>query len=128
MVNYLRKYRMTQLKGLVKKGWGSEFIWITNDKYCSKFLNFETGGKFSMHFHREKVETWYVQSGKFEVEIIDTTNASITKRILGEGSVHHNEPLVPHRVTCLEAGTIIEVSTPDSVEDNYRVMPGDSQK
>lgn len=119
---------MTQLKGLVPKGWGSEFIWITNDKYCGKFLNFETGGKFSMHFHREKVETWYVQSGKFEVEVIDTTNAKITKKIIGEGSVHHNDPLVPHRVTCLEAGTILEVSTPDSVEDNYRVLPGDSQR
>ena len=38
-----------------------------------------------------------------------------------------NRPLQPHQVICLEAGTIIEVSTPDSVEDNYRVMPGDSQ-
>jgi len=28
---------------------------------------------------------------------------------------------------CQEEGTIIEVSTPDSVEDNYRVAPGDSQ-
>jgi mannose-6-phosphate isomerase-like protein (cupin superfamily) len=118
---------MTQLKGLVKKGWGSEFIWVTNDKYCGKFLNFETGGKFSMHFHREKVETWYVQSGKFEVEVIDTHNASIHKKLIGEGMIHHNDPLVPHRVTCLEAGTILEISTPDSVEDNYRVMPGDSQ-
>jgi hypothetical protein len=27
----------------------------------------------------------------------------------------------------VEEGTIIEVSTPDSVEDNYRVMKGDSQ-
>jgi hypothetical protein len=35
---------------------------------------------------------------------------------------------VPHRLTCLEQGTIIEVSTADSVEDNYRVLPGDSQK
>lgn len=118
---------MTQLKGLVKKGWGSEFIWITNDKYCSKFLNFETGGKFSMHFHREKIETWYVQSGKFEVEVINTHDASITKKILSDGMIHHNDLLVPHRIICLEAGTIIEVSTADSVEDNYRVLPGDSQ-
>ena len=68
---------MTQLTGLVKKGWGSEFIWASNDKYCSKFLNFKTGSKFSMHFHREKMETWYVQSGKFEIEIIDTDAALI---------------------------------------------------
>ena len=119
---------MTQLKGLVPKGWGSEFIWATNDKYCAKFLNFETGGMFSMHFHAHKEETWYVQSGRFEVETIDTANAKFTKRILTEGMTHHNDPLVPHRLTCFEQGTIIEVSTADSVEDNYRVLPGDSQK
>jgi len=119
---------MTQLKGLVPKGWGSEFIWATNSNYCAKFLNFETGGKFSMHFHRDKTETWYVQSGRFEVEVIDTTNASISKKLLGEGCIHHNDPLMPHRLTCIEQGTIIEVSTADSVEDNYRVLPGDSQK
>lgn len=34
---------MTQQKGLVPKGWGSEYIWATNDRYCGKFLNFETG-------------------------------------------------------------------------------------
>jgi hypothetical protein len=36
--------------------------------------------------------------------------------------------LFPHQVICLEEGVIIEVSTPDSVEDNYRVRKGDSQK
>lgn len=114
--------------GLVEKGWGSELIWVTNEKYCSKFLNFEKGAKFSMHFHREKTETWYVLSGKFEIETIDTKNAQTRSKILAEGGIHHNDPLVPHRIICLEKGTIIEVSTPDSIEDNYRVMPGDSQK
>jgi hypothetical protein len=42
--------------------------------------------------------------------------------------VFHNAPLHPHQVICIEAGTILEVSTADSVEDNYRVLPGDSQK
>ena len=36
-------------------------------------------------------------------------------------------PLVPHQLICVEQGVIMEVSTPDSVEDNYRVMKGDSQ-
>jgi hypothetical protein len=40
----------------------------------------------------------------------------------------HNPPLLPHQVICLEEGMLIEVSTPDSVEDNYRVAKGDSQK
>lgn len=118
---------MTQLSGLVKKGWGSEFIWVTNDKYCGKFLNFEEGKCFSMHFHKDKEETWYVQSGGFIVETIDTNTAEIKSRVLREGDVHHNPPLLPHRIRCVKAGTILEISTPDSVEDNYRVMPGDSQ-
>jgi len=119
---------MTRLRGFVEKGWGSENIWCTNEKYCGKMMNFNEGAKFSMHFHREKDETWYVLSGKFDVYWIDTTNASMHVENLSEGDVWHNPPLLPHRLVCIEKGTIIEVSTPDSVEDNYRVMPGDSQQ
>jgi quercetin dioxygenase-like cupin family protein len=119
---------MTQLHGLVPKGWGSEFIWATNDKYCGKMMNFEKGAKFSMHFHRDKEETWYIQSGKFIVRWIDTATAETHEKELHDGSVWHNEPCKPHQLICLEAGTVIEVSTADSVEDNYRVGKGDSQK
>jgi mannose-6-phosphate isomerase-like protein (cupin superfamily) len=117
-----------RLEGFVKKGWGHELIWATTDKYCGKLLKFNTGSKFSMHFHSEKDETWYVLSGKFSVRYIDTTDASIHEAELNPGDVWHNKPLMPHQVICVEEGTLIEVSTPDSVEDNYRVMPGDSQK
>ena len=86
-----------RLEGFVEKGWGHEFIFATNDKYCGKLLKF-------------------------------TKDASMRNTILNEGDVWRNEPLEPHQVICLEEGTIIEVSTPDSVEDNYRVLPGDSQK
>jgi quercetin dioxygenase-like cupin family protein len=117
-----------RLEGFVEKGWGSELIWATNDKYCGKLMNFNKGAKFSMHFHSVKDETWYVLSGKFEVKYIMTQDASIKSYILNQGDIWRNEPLEPHQLICLEEGTIIEVSTPDSVEDNYRVMPGDSQK
>jgi mannose-6-phosphate isomerase-like protein (cupin superfamily) len=119
---------MTRLEGYVEKGWGSELIWATNDKYCGKLMNFKNDSKFSMHFHAEKDETWYVLNGKFLVHWIDTVTADVHTKELRPGSVWRNEPLVPHQIECLEAGTIIEVSTPDSVEDNYRVMKGDNQK
>jgi mannose-6-phosphate isomerase-like protein (cupin superfamily) len=90
-------------------------------------MHFNTGAKFSMHFHAEKDETWYVLSGRFSVFFIDTIDATIHEAQLNAGETWHNKPLVPHQLVCIEAGTIIEVSTPDSVEDNYRVMPGDSQ-
>jgi mannose-6-phosphate isomerase-like protein (cupin superfamily) len=119
---------MTRLTGIQKKGWGSEDIWATNDMYCGKMLHFEEGGTFSMHFHAIKDETWYIIEGKFIVRYINTDNAEIYEEKLSVGDVWNNPPLVPHQLVCLEEGTICEVSTPDSVEDNYRVMPGDSQK
>ncbi len=118
---------MARLTGLVPKKWGSEFIWATNNQYCAKFLNFETGARFSMHFHRDKDETWYVQNGKFLIRWIDTDTAESHEKELNEGATWHNPPCQPHQLICIEAGTIIEVSTPDSVEDNYRIVPGDNQ-
>lgn len=119
---------MTRLDGFVEKGWGHEFIFATNDKYCGKLLKFNKDAKFSMHFHSVKDETWYVLDGKFKVIVINTANASQTEYMLSPGDTWHNPPLLPHQVVCIEEGTLIEVSTPDSVEDNYRVAKGDSQK
>jgi len=119
---------MTRLEGFVPKGWGSEFIWASTDQYCGKLMNFNKGAKFSMHFHKDKDETWYVQSGRFIVRWIDTKTAETHDWEIGVGTVWHIPPCMPHQLICVEAGTVIEVSTPDSVEDNYRVIPGDSQK
>lgn len=118
---------MMRLEGQVEKGWGSETIFATNDLYCGKLLNFNEGAKFSMHFHREKDETWHVLSGEFLVRWIDTNDASIHEKELTVGDTWHNPPCMPHQVICKAKGILIEVSTPDSVEDNYRVLPGDSQ-
>jgi quercetin dioxygenase-like cupin family protein len=120
--------QMTRQRGFVEKGWGHELIWATNDSYCGKLLKFNAGAKFSMHFHNIKEETWLVLNGKFIVKWIDTKDATEHENELVSGDTWHNEPLKPHQVICLEEGTIVEVSTPDSVEDNYRVAKGDSQK
>jgi mannose-6-phosphate isomerase-like protein (cupin superfamily) len=119
---------MTRLEGYVEKGWGHELIWATNDKYCGKMLHFKKGSKFSMHFHAEKDETWHVLSGEFLVRWIDTKTATTHEKGLKAGDTWHNPPLMPHQVVCYAEGTIVEVSTPDSVEDNYRVGKGDSQR
>ncbi len=116
-----------RLEGRVPKGWGSEEIWATNDLYCGKFLHFDKDARFSMHFHADKDETWYVLSGVFRVVYIDTQTSEEHEHTLNTGDVWHNPPLLPHQLICVEAGTIIEVSTADSVEDNYRIRPGDSQ-
>ena len=119
----------TRLKGHIKKGWGYELIWATNDKYCGKIMVFEkAGSKFSIHFHHEKDETWFVNGGRFIVRWIDTKDATLFEKELKEGDTWHNPPLQPHQLEALEPmSSVTEVSTPDSVEDNFRLIPGDSQ-
>lgn len=119
----------TRLSGVVKKGWGYELIWATTDKYCGKIMVFEkAGNKFSMHFHREKEETWFVNNGKFLVRWIDTKDATLYTKELKEGDTWFNPPLQPHQLEALvDNSSMSEVSTADSVEDNYRIIPGDSQ-
>lgn len=125
---HLLEQKLTRLSGKVAKGWGSEEIWATSDLYCGKFMHFHTGREFSMHFHAEKDETWYVLQGQFRVRWIDTATAEQHEQILDVGDVWHNPPLQPHQAACVKEGIIVEVSTADSVEDNYRIAPGDSQR
>ena len=120
---------MTRLKGEQQKGWGKELIFATTDKYCGKLMFFDKkGAKFSMHFHKEKDESWYVLNGSFTLHTLDTKTADMETHILTKGETWRNEPLLPHQLIAMEDNSIIiEVSTPDSVEDNYRIFKGDSQ-
>ena len=66
-----------RLEGVVQKGWGYELIWSTNELYCGKIMVFEkAGNKFSMHFHKEKDESWFVNSGRFLLKYINTKTAT----------------------------------------------------
>ena len=115
--------------GKVDKGWGYELIWATNDSYCGKILVFEKpGSKMSMHFHKIKDESWFVNQGSFKLRYIDTAKAQTMEVVIKAGDTWRNPPLMPHQLEAIEAGSsITEVSTPDSIEDNYRLAPGDSQ-
>ena len=114
---------------IIKKGWGHEVIFANNEMYCGKLLSFEKGSKFSMHFHMKKDETWYINKGKIHLRWIDTKTATLFSQTLTQGMTWRNKPLLPHQLEALEDNSsITEVSTADSVEDNYRLIPGDSQE
>ena len=114
----------------VKKGWGKEVIFAREPAYCGKLLCFNKRTKFSMHFHKNKDETFYVTEGTFQLNWIDTKDATIHSEVLNVGDTWRVPPLLPHQVTCISnGGTIIEVSTHDNAEDedNFRVGKGDNQ-
>ena len=82
-----------------------------------------------MHFHKDKTETWLCLKGAVQVELMDMKDASTSTIYINEGGVFHIDPMTPHQITCMADDTVIlESSSKDTPEDNYRIRPGDSQK
>jgi mannose-6-phosphate isomerase len=108
----------------VEKPWGHELIWALTDTYCGKVLFVRAGHALSLQFHREKDESWLVQSGRAKLELGDAGQGSLAEEVVGPGYAFHYSPGTVHRVTALEDTTILEVSTPQlddvvRLEDAY---------
>ena len=112
---------------VIKKGWGNEIWMVNNKKYCGKILNFHKSSKFSMHYHLNKDETWYVNKGEFIFRYINGDNAEVVEQILKEKESIRIPPGLPHQLECKGGGSIIEISTQHFEEDSIRVWKGDSQ-
>ena len=111
----------------VKKGWGEEKIFASNDRYCGKLLCYKAGHKMSMHYHLVKEESFYCLEGKLKLTFYNLDNADLLMREVNVGDIIDIPVGCPHQLEALEDSVIIEVSTKDSKEDNYRVAKGSSQ-
>ena len=96
----------------VDKPWGYELIWAVTDVYVGKVLFVRAGHALSLQFHREKEESWLVQSGRAKLELGNTGESVLRTEVVGAGAAFHYRPGTVHRVTALEDTTILEVSTP----------------
>ena len=96
----------------VEKPWGWELIWAHADQYVGKVLFVKAGESLSLQFHREKDESWYVQSGRAKLELGEVGQKVLDEEVVAEGACFRYRPGTVHRVTALEDTTILEVSTP----------------
>jgi mannose-6-phosphate isomerase-like protein (cupin superfamily) len=96
----------------VEKPWGHELIWALTDVYCGKVLHVKAGQALSLQFHREKDESWLVQSGRAKLELGAAGETMLHQEVVGPGAAFRYRPGTVHRVTALEDTTILEVSTP----------------
>jgi mannose-6-phosphate isomerase-like protein (cupin superfamily) len=107
----------------VSKGWGFE-KWIVNKpEYCGKLLYFAKDRRCSLHYHKEKDEVFYVQSGRVKIYYCDdlermqreigTVHSSFQdicdSTILGPGDNFHVPVGRAHQI----------------VADSYRIVKGD---
>jgi mannose-6-phosphate isomerase len=108
----------------VEKPWGWELIWAHAEAYVGKILFIRAGQSLSLQFHREKDESWYVESGRAKLELGDSGDAVLNTEVIAAGATFRFRPGTVHRVTALEDTTIFEVSTPQlddvvRLEDAY---------
>jgi mannose-6-phosphate isomerase-like protein (cupin superfamily) len=108
----------------VEKPWGHELIWARTDVYVGKVLFVKAGHSLSLQFHREKDESWLVQSGRAKLELGEAGESILKEEVIGAGAAFHYAPGTVHRVTAIEDTTILEVSTPQlddvvRLEDAY---------
>ena len=97
----------------IDKPWGYELIWALTGDYAGKVLFVRAGHSLSLQFHREKDESWYIQSGRAKLELGSSGDAVLTEEVIAAGASFRFRPGTVHRVTALEDTTILEVSTPE---------------
>lgn len=123
MAKILKKSQLTQ--DIHPKGWGYE-VWIENrPEYCGKLLKFNAGKRCSMHFHLNKTETMYLQSGRIDIDCIDPETAQKYTVALHPG----DSLLIPrgqmHQIHALRESELFEFSTVHEDSDSYRMEKGD---
>lgn len=127
----------------VKKGWGSE-LWIHNSpEYCGKLMKFDANKRCSLHFHKKKSETFFLQSGKMVVSYAPiedivlamcsdhkgTIQQAIDSKLklvtLNAGDSFEVPRYLVHQMLALTDCELFEFSTEHDDDDSYRIVRGD---
>jgi D-lyxose ketol-isomerase len=126
------KLKLEEVLKIVPKGWGEE-RWIHNDElYCGKILVVNEGKRCSLHYHKLKTESFYLQQGRVRMELTDLEGGHQSPPVIrevfemGPGDALLLKPGLVHRFTSLEGDAhIFEFSTQHFDEDSHRIEKGD---
>lgn len=125
---------------IIPKIWGYEHILVNTPRYCSKILSVTPGFQCSIHYHKDKGETFLVQEGLLRLELWTWKKVVVscpiesprerdflgekTTLILRPGDSITLPPNTPHRFSsdsCYEPCVFYEFSSHDDPEDSYRL-------
>jgi mannose-6-phosphate isomerase-like protein (cupin superfamily) len=117
---------------IISKKWGYEIVVVNNDFYCGKKLHVLPLKWCSVHYHKNKKETFYVISGELKLQystILDfeywnSNNEHITTLILKSGESFTIDTMIAHRFTSNTSlfCEFIEFSTHHDDADSYRII------
>jgi len=134
--------QVSENRHFVSKGWGWEDWIVNNNKYCGKVLFVKQGKKCSWHYHAEKDETFYLQSGELIVRFIrqkdfeeqmkliglpieERLKCSYWQAVLRPGHSLHIPTGTVHQFEAVLDSYLFEFSTTHKDEDSIRVVKGD---
>jgi len=124
----------------VPKGWGWERWIVNNEKYCGKLLYLAKNRRCSLHYHKLKDETFYLQSGKiklyftddlqklekfFKQHVLAQIDEFLDSIILNPGDNFYILPGRVHQMVALRDSELFEFSTQHFEDDSYRIVKGD---
>ena len=106
------------------KLWGTEREIVTTAHYTGKILDLNPGHVSSIHRHRVKEETFYVEDGVVVVSFYDERGALRTDvAVLTAGQSVTIAPGTYHAFKGLIMSRILEFSTPHHDDDVERAYP-----
>jgi cupin fold WbuC family metalloprotein len=110
---------------IVSKLWGHEKIIVNNSLYCGKILTVVPNGMAcSIHYHKNKTETFHILRGQLEFEKFDLDGRLQQRMLLRMGDTLTLPPSTPHRFWVMkDVCEFIEFSTHDDPSDSYRLTP-----
>lgn len=109
---------------VIKTEYGLEITWAETAEYRGKMLVFErAGAKLPLHFHKTKNKNWFVNSGQFKVQWVDTSDGKVYAQLLEEGSTFAVPALMPVMLESTKDGSVMaEMGSGSNVDDStYRL-------
>lgn len=108
----------------VEKPWGWEFHWVPDTKpYLGKILHINAGARFSLQYHDQKQESWFIMTGRAKI-IWDNPRGDLIETEMQPGQGYSCSIGQRHRIMAVTDCDVIEVSTPEigttyRLEDDY---------
>ena len=98
---------------IIDKKWGYEEVIVNLPEYCGKFLNIKKGGRSSVHYHKNKKETFYCIKGEVMLDVGGHPFVMTEPCTINPGT--------PHSFFGITDAVILEISSHHDDSDVYRL-------
>lgn len=114
------KFSSTPYLKKVPKPWGYELHFTPEGlSYMGKILHIERGKRLSLQVHDQKMESWYLLSGKVTM-VLESSTGELEEINMEKGVGYTTHIGQQHRLVGVEESDVLEVSTPE-IGNTYRL-------